>query len=129
MSATREPAGKVLDAVLHLLDRQVKDTNDLNVCVVDDIEISLPDDGQRIQPGTAAPVITDLLAGPAIATRIFGGKPPDERMERIHWADVATVGTILRLRMSGENLPVRWVENWLRDHVIARIPGGRHEPK
>lgn len=123
------PAGKVLDAVLHLLDRQVHDTEDLVVCTVDDLELSLPGDGAHIEPGTEAPMLTHLLTGPTLGTRLFGGQPPIERMERIPWADVAEVGTILRLRNRAEGLSVRWVEHWLRDHVIARIPGGRHDPE
>ncbi|WP_372698143.1 PRC-barrel domain-containing protein [Arthrobacter sp. JSM 101049] len=123
------PAGKVLDAVLHLLDRQIYDTDGLVVSVVDDIEISLPDEGKPILPGAPAPEITDLLMGPTLGTRLFGGQPPLERMMRIPWSDVARVGTVLVLRNRAEGLPVRWVEHWLRDHVIARIPGGRHDPE
>lgn len=123
------PAGKVLDAVLHLLDRQVHDADDLVVCVVDDIELSLEADGAPLGEDAEAPVITHLLTGPTLGTRLFGGQPPIERMERIPWADVARVDTVLRLRNRAEGLSVRWVEHWLRDHVIARIPGGRHDPE
>lgn len=125
----KAPAGKVLDAVLHLLDRQIKDTEGLVVSVVDDLEISLPDDGRTLEADAEAPMVTHLLMGPTLATRLFGGQPPPERMMRIPWSDVARVGTVLELRNRAEGLPVRWVEHWLRDHVIARIPGGRHDPE
>ena len=122
-------AGRVLDAVLHLLDRQVHDADDLVVCTVDDLEFSMSDDGTPLEPGMDAPVLTHLLTGPTLGTRLFGGTPPIERMVRISWADVAEVGTILKLRNRAEGLPVRWVEHWLRDHVVAHIPGGRHDPE
>jgi hypothetical protein len=46
-----------LDAVLHLLDRQVVDVEDLLVCKVDDVELTVFDDGVL--------GVTGLLAGPA----------------------------------------------------------------
>ncbi|GAA3680080.1 hypothetical protein GCM10023081_17790 [Arthrobacter ginkgonis] len=122
------PAGAALDATLHLLDRQILDTEGVPVCTVDDLWIDLPGDGRPIPPGSAPPAVTDLLAGPVLATRLFGGHPPTDRLERIPWTDLGEVGTVLRLRTRGAGLSVRWVEHWLRDHVIARIPGGRHAP-
>src|SRR3954464_8396082 len=51
-----------LDAVLHLLDRQVLDADDLMVCKVDDLELTVFDDG--------ALGVTALLAGmPALVPR------------------------------------------------------------
>ena len=46
-----------LDAVLHLLDRQVVDADDLLVCKVDDVELTVFDDGVL--------GVTGLLVGPA----------------------------------------------------------------
>jgi hypothetical protein len=62
-----------LDAHLHLLDRQVLDVHGVPIAVVDDLELSEVPAGQEIPQGTPAPVITALLSGPALATRIFGG--------------------------------------------------------
>jgi hypothetical protein len=55
-----------LDAVLHLLDRQVVDVDDLEVCKVDDLELTAYDDGTL--------AVTALLAGsPALVPRMGDG--------------------------------------------------------
>jgi hypothetical protein len=69
-------AGRTLDAQLHLMDRQVLDHDGVPVTTVDDLELSGPDLDTEIPPGTAAPVLTALLTGPVLGTRIFGGRPP-----------------------------------------------------
>lgn len=128
-----EPAprydGQVLDTELHLLDRQVLDSDEVPTTVVDDIETSDVPWGEPIPEGTPAPVITALLSGPVLGTRIFGGRPPKSRLHEIAWQHVADIGTVLRLGVRGEELDVTWTERWMRDHIIARIPGGRHDPE
>ncbi|MDQ0665330.1 sporulation protein YlmC with PRC-barrel domain [Arthrobacter ulcerisalmonis] len=122
-------AGRILDAQLHLLDRQVLDHDGVPVTTVDDLEVSGPALDVGIPPGTEPPVITALLTGAVLGTRIFGGRPPSSRLIRIPWKDVADVGVVVRLGVSGEPLDARWVERWVRDKIIARIPGGRHDPR
>lgn len=122
------PAGRVLDARLHLLDRQVLDVGSRPVTTVADLEVRGLD-GDPEPTGAQVAVLTHLLAGPVLATRIFGGRPPASRWHRIPWRDVAELGVALRLGVRGDDLDVTWVERWLRDHVVARIPGGRHDPE
>lgn len=122
-------AGRTLDAQLHLLDRQVLDVDGLPVTTVDDIEISAPPPDTLIPAGTPAPILTALLTGPVLGTRIFGGRPPSSRLIRILWQDVAEVGVVIRLGIHGEPLDADWVERWIRDKIISRIPGGRHDPR
>ncbi|HXF02600.1 MAG TPA: hypothetical protein VN601_06380 [Arthrobacter sp.] len=122
------PAGKMFDAVMHLLDRQVLDVDKMPVTVADDIELSDIPAG-RIPAGAPAPVITNLLAGSVLGTRMFGGRPPSSRLNRIHWKHVADLGTALRLNIRGENLDVLWTERWVQQRIIGRIPGGRHDPE
>ncbi|MDT0169697.1 hypothetical protein [Pseudarthrobacter sp. BRE9] len=122
-------AGRILDAQLHLLDRQVLDHDGVPVTTVDDLEVSGPAMDVEIPQGAAPPVITALLTGPVLGTRIFGGRPPSSRLIRIPWKDVAEVGVVVRLGVGGEPLDASWVERWVRDKIIARIPGGRHDPR
>jgi sporulation protein YlmC with PRC-barrel domain len=130
-------AGQTLDAQLHLLDRQVLDSDGVPVTTVDDLELGAPEGepeipmGTVIPPGTPAPVLTALLTGPVLGTRIFGGRPPSSRLIRIPWTDVASVGVVVRLGVSGQGLDADWVERWIRDKIITRIPGsgGRRDPR
>jgi hypothetical protein len=122
-------AGQTLDAQLHLLDRQVLDSDGVPVTTADDIEISGTEPDQPIPQGTPAPVLTALLTGPVLGTRIFGGRPPSSRLIRIPWKDVAEVGVVIRLGVRAGNLDADWVERWVRDKIIARIPGGHHDPR
>lgn len=133
---TREPEpqqpGRVLDARLHLLDRQVLDVDDLPVCTLDDLELEVADgepaeDG-RID-GSVPVVISALLTGPVLGARVFGGRPPASRWYRLPWAHVSDVGTVVRLSVRSAGLDATWLERWTRDHVIGRIPGGTHDPE
>ncbi|MFP3459740.1 hypothetical protein R5O87_02685 [Arthrobacter globiformis] len=130
-------AGQTLDAQLHLLDRQALDSDGVPVTTVDDLEFGVPEGapelpvGTVIPEGTPAPVLTALLTGPVLGTRIFGGRPPSSRLIRIPWTDVASVGVVIRLGVSGQSLDADWVERWIRDKIITRIPGsgGRRDPR
>jgi hypothetical protein len=64
-----------------------------------------------------------------VATRILGGQPPASRLQTIPWRLVAAIGIVVRLRQTEMSFDALWVEHWLRDHVVARIPGGRHAAK
>jgi len=121
-------AGRVLDAQLHLLDRQAIDVEGLPVTTVDDLEIDGVEADVPIVPGSPAPVISALLTGPVLGTRIFGGRPPSSRLIRLPWKDVSAVDVTIRLGVRGEGLDASWVERWIRDKIIMRIPGGKHDP-
>ena len=121
------PPGLVLDARLHLLDRQVLDADGVPVCTVDDLEVHGVD-GSDLPDGSQTAVVTSLLSGAVLATRVFGGRPPSSRWHRIRWTHVADVGTTVALGVRGDTLDVTWTERWVRDRVIGRLPGGRHDP-
>jgi sporulation protein YlmC with PRC-barrel domain len=68
------PDDDALDAVLHLLDRQVVDRDGRMVCKVDDLEVTEHTDGTW--------EITGLLAGPPALVPRFGGRLGDALTER-----------------------------------------------
>ncbi|MET7132914.1 hypothetical protein MT994_02180 [Cellulosimicrobium sp. MI9406] len=139
---TTPPKGvRVVDARLHLLSRQVLDVDGEPVTTVDDLELVAsptaddagpdrsPDDGPRdAVPGEPAEVGA-VLTGPVLVTRLLGGRPPASRWERVPWSDVGHVGTALELTVRADSLDLHWTEDWLREHVVGRIPGGRHDPE
>jgi hypothetical protein len=128
-AASDNQSPRYLDAQLHLLDRQVLDVHGVPIAVVDDLELSEIPAGQEIPPDTPPPVITALLSGPALATRIFGGRPPESRMLRTPWVAIREVGVVIKLSVGRDTQDLFWTERWVRDHVIGHIPGGRHTPK
>jgi hypothetical protein len=121
-------AGRILDAQLHLLDRQVLDVDGVPITAVDDIELGEVPVGVELR-GREAPVIESLVSGAVLGTRIFGGRAPESRWHRIPWRLIARVGVAIELTEPGEGLDVTWPERWVRDRIVARIPGGRHAPE
>jgi len=118
--------GPLLDARLHLLDRQLLNDNDEPMGIVDDLELTDIELDNDIPTGTEAPRVTGLLAGQVVAARIFGGEPPRSRLQEIPWELVDSIGTVVRLKPTDMTLDVGWTERWLRDRIIKHIPGGRH---
>jgi sporulation protein YlmC with PRC-barrel domain len=117
--------GRLLDARLHLLDRQLLDDSGEPVGIVDDLDVDI-DLGKDIARGAPAPHIAGILTGQVLATRIFGGQPPRSKLQSVPWRLVAKVGTVVQLKATDESFDGLWVEHWLRDHFIGRLPGGRH---
>jgi hypothetical protein len=120
--------GRVVDARLHLLDRQVLDVDGDPVTTVDDLEIADLQYGERL-PDRPTPTISTLLSGPVLTTRLFGGRTPPTRLGRIAWSLVAEYDVVLTLDVKSEALEVTWFERWLASRVMRRIPGGRHDPE
>lgn len=121
-------AGRVLDAQLHLLDRQVLDRAGVQVTAVDDLELSdvpLGTDLAEVEP----PVIENLLSGAVLGTRIFGGRTPDARWHRIPWSDIAELGIAIALEADADDYELSWSERWVRERIVGRIPGGLHDPE
>ncbi len=129
MTRKEDHGSRFRDAYLHLLDRQVLDLNGVPVAVVDDLELSDVPVGQDLPTDRPPPVITALLSGPVLSTRIFGGRPPESRQHHTPWTFVSEVGVVIKLSIRGDSTDLTWTERWVRDHIIGRIPGGRHEPK
>lgn len=47
------------------------------------------------------------------------------RPYRIAWSHVLASGQTVRVSIDAKESPALRLENWLRDHVIRHIPGGR----
>ncbi len=122
MPAHPEQDGRLIDANLHLLDRAVLDRDGWPVLAVADVEIEVPEGGGR-------PVVASLLLGSGLATRFFGIHRPRRSRYGVAWSRVTRLGSGISLSASRDELGVLWFERWLRDRVVGRIPGGRHDPR
>jgi hypothetical protein len=96
--------GRLVDARLHLLDRQLLNEHDDPVGIVDDLELSGVELDRDVADGSPAPQMTALLSGRVVATRILGGAPPRSLMQQIPWKLVDAVGhrvgTVVDVRLS-----------------------------
>ena len=116
----------------HLLDRQIMDSQERMVGNVDDLELTLREDG-RLQ-------VTALLVGQQVLGDRIGGRlgrwmsavarrlapDPDPPPIRIPYDLVARVGSEITLRVPADLLVEPPLEGWLRQHLIGRIPGADH---
>jgi sporulation protein YlmC with PRC-barrel domain len=127
------PTGRTIDGYLELLDRQILDNDGRMIGKVDDVELEQRDDG-RIY-------VTALLSGPgALGPRLGGGLGTivtsswsrlSGRSEpaRVDWSLVASVETAIRLAVGRTTVALDGFETWMRDRVIAAIPGSKVLPK
>jgi hypothetical protein len=118
--------GALVDARLHLLDRQLLDDDGDPVGIVDDLELSGIESARDVAEGSGAPQVTALLTGRAVASRILGGEPPRSQLQEVPWTLVAAVGVVVTLKPTDAPLDVNWMERWLCERIIRHIPGGRH---
>jgi sporulation protein YlmC with PRC-barrel domain len=128
------PPALVRDAALHLLDRQMVDSDGRLAGKVDDIEFTDPEPGE-------SPILVAFLTGPGALANRFGGKlgrfleglhrhvhpagPPGPW--RVPMSAVRDIGDHVQLAVPGERLGLDITDAWFRDHLIAHIPGARHE--
>ncbi len=114
---------------LHLLDRQIVDSDGRLVAKVDDLEIERTDSGDL--------VVTAILIGPrALGPRLGGrlgrwvtsiaGRLSDQPIPRIDVAHVLDVGSAITVSLSTDEITALTpLEMWVDRQVIARIPGSR----
>lgn len=112
-----------------LLDRQILDRDGEPVGKVDDVELALGEDG--------TPYVAALLVGQQALGDRMGGwlgrwladvarrlAPDRERGPiRIPYDLVAELNSAVNLTVGRDLLPDPPLEVWLRDHLVARIPG------
>ena len=128
-------AGRVVDAGVTMLDRQVVDCNGRLAGKVDDLEFTEPDDG-------GAPVLTAILSGPGALAHRLGGRigawleSVHARLvvrdspvpARVSFGVVKRLGNHIELSVAKADLPVNEFEAWAADAVINHIPGSGHAP-
>jgi sporulation protein YlmC with PRC-barrel domain len=129
-------AGRVLDAGLHLLDRQLVDKDGRLAGKVDDLELTFPEGG-------GPPTVTAILAGPGALSRRLGGRfgawleavanrlrdGDDDHPARIPFAVVKQIGSAIDLSVAKAELETDRLEAWTRDRIIGKLPGANDAPE
>jgi sporulation protein YlmC with PRC-barrel domain len=116
-----------------LLDRQVLDRDGEPVGKVDDVELTYDADGsawvsalllgQEVLGERVGGLLGRCIAG---AARRLSGEP-DRPPMRISIDLIAELTSSITLSVKRDLLPEPPLEAWLRDRLIARIPGADHE--
>ena len=131
-------AGRVLDAGLHLLDRQLVDRDGRLCGKVDDLELEVPDDG-------GLPVVTALIStAPASSRRAIGGPARSRVLGELHRRLHPTsrragprpldalsldIGSAVRLNLSRRGAGDGGASKVGAESTLStRIPGDRHAP-
>lgn len=115
--------GRVLDLALHLLDRQVQDTEHVPVGKVDDVEIG---EGGYVDALLIGPqALAGRLGGRlgdwlAFWTRALSGGAEPTRVGMELVTDLSSAVTVARSR---RELGAHRNEDRVREYVIGRIPG------
>jgi sporulation protein YlmC with PRC-barrel domain len=127
-------AGRTLDLALHLLDRQVLDTDGGMVCNVDDVDITVPEGGGPAYvtailsgPGALGPRIGGLLGQWMVAAHRHLGRARQDAPDRIGFELVTEIGSSIVVARTRGELEVGLGEDLVRDYLIDRIPGAQHE--
>ena len=129
-------SGRILEAGLHLLDRQLIDADGRLAGKVDDLELEVPEGG-------GPPVVTAILSGPGALSRRIGGRTgawleavanrlrggDDPRPARVSFAVVKGIESAVDLSVAKSELETNRLEAWTRDHLIAHIPGAGDAPE
>lgn len=131
-------APRRIDAALSLLDRQMLDADGWLSGRVDDLELTVPEGSED-----GAPIVTAILAGPGALARRLGGSlgmwlesvharlhpSKDAAPARIPFGVVKEIAATIGLSVPKRDLALTRFEDWIRDHLIGRIPGARRAPE
>jgi hypothetical protein len=131
-----QAAGRVLDAGLKLLDRQLIDSQGMLAGKVDDLELTPShDDPHRLY-------VTAILAGPGALAGRLGGRlghlleritnrlrdSPEDRPARVPFGVVKQLNSTVDLWLPKQELETDRVEQWARQTIIAKLPGAGDAP-
>lgn len=124
---------RAIDAHLELMDRQILDNDGMMIGKVDDVELEQRDDGRiyvtgfLCGPGALGPRFTGAMGSVIRDTwsRLSGRSEP----ARVDWSEVASVESAVKLGVSRRTAAVDGFEDWMREHVIAAIPGAEVTPR
>lgn len=114
--------------IADVLDKQLQDNGERNAGRVDGIVLELRDELPprlayvEVSPITLLTRFSGRLAR-WYATRLDRKLPSRGVPFRIPWSRIERRGPTLRLDFDATATPIYALENWLRERIVARIPG------
>src|SRR6476659_430777 len=113
-----------------ILDQQVVDRTGQRLGKVDGIILELRDgEPPRVAAIEIGPVTLTRRIHPRLAEWLGGWLrrhgPRSDGTLRIPWSKVRAIGVDVRVDLIADGTPARAWEEWLREHVVRRIPGAR----
>jgi sporulation protein YlmC with PRC-barrel domain len=121
--------GRILDAHLSLLDRQVIDPDGHMIGKVDDVELAYDAEGRLycaailMGPAALGPRLDGWLGRTVLRLQARWHIGPNGPY-RVSFDQVATVDSAVRLLTRPPPPPL---ERWAREHIVDHIPGARHD--
>lgn len=118
-----------LDLIRDILDNQLIDRNGTFMGRADGVVIALRDGEQ--------PVVDHLQLGAIVLARRIGRRSErlvewfrrrfpvrEEAVQIVRWPQIAEITRHdIRVDLDAEQTPAMQWERWLRDHIVAKIPG------
>jgi hypothetical protein len=128
--------GRRVWAGLQLLDRQLLAHDDRPAGCVDDVELTVSDDGNDLY-------VTAILSGPGALAYRFGARrfgrwlrranasvcPNPDDPTRIPFNVVTDIGSHIGVGLDESRVGTAAGERWTREHVIEHIPGNGNAPE
>ena len=113
-----------------ILDQQVVDRTGQRLGKVDGVILELRDgEPPRVAAIEIGPVTLTRRIHPRLAEWLGGWLrrhgPRSDGTLRIPWSKVRAIGVDVRVDLIADGTPARAWEEWLREHVVRRIPGAR----
>jgi sporulation protein YlmC with PRC-barrel domain len=132
-----QATGRVLDAGLKLLDRQLIDSQGMLAGKVDDLELTPSQDDPHLL------YVTAILAGPGALAGRLGGRlghllervanrlrdSAEDRPARVPFGLVKRINSAVDLWVPKEHLETDRGEQWARATIIAKLPGAGDAPE
>lgn len=115
--------------VAEVLDQDLRDSHDKPAGRVDGIVLELRDDKP---PRVAYVEVSPITFIARVSRRLASWYAPRDRRFgegrgvpfRIPWSRLTPSDTSLRMDLRSEATPIPAVEQWLRRHIVEKIPGG-----
>ena len=116
-----------MDLIRELLDKQIIDRNHRKIGKVDGVVVELraskPPRIAAVELGVST-LARRLSPTPRrVLEFLTGHTPRQNKPHRVDWNKVRDIGVDIKLDIDVRDTKIMAWQDWLRDHIIGRIPG------